>query len=154
MPNRFTKYWYKDEPSVARACLYNLRDADLRPGGKILRGQIVVGLCGYSVAEKDLDGFSGRAAEYLPNRCVQWYGSFLTCMALPDFPAGPSVGRKRSLLRHKQYVVAELPAAADIARGRKEGLHLLRSPDGRFLANLEIFTVPGRTPKYKRATLL
>ena len=142
----------KKHPELAAACLFNLREQDLGPGS-IQKGAITAGTAGFSIAEKDVPNFSVQTVDYQPNRCVRWYGSFLTCMTLPGLPMGSALRGKASL-RHKHYVVAEFVAAADIARAKREGLPLVQSSDGRTLANLELFSVPERTPAYRRSKLL
>src|SRR5215218_2953041 len=154
MPQLFQKYWYKDEPILKRAFLCNLRDADVRRGGAIRQGDILVGQCGFAAAELNAAGFAGRTVEYLPNRCVEWQGYYLTCMALDGLPAGSNLKGQRAALRHKHYVIAELPNAKATAHARSVGLPAITSHGGHSLVNLEIFTVPGRTPVYRRAKLL
>jgi hypothetical protein len=154
MPLHFSKYWYKDEPSIHKAGLRNTRDLDISVGGQIDQGQIVPGQCGFAVAEVNVPGFRAQSAQYLPNRCVEWHGHFLTCMALDGLPVGKQLKGIGTGLRHKQFVVAELPSQALIAYAKKIGLPILQSSEGRNLVNLEIYTVSGRTPPYSRATLL
>ncbi len=154
MSQIFEKYWYQDEPAVARAFLFNLRDDDLRAGGSVHEGDIVVGQCGFVAAETDVIGFRGTTISYSPNRCVEWQNHYLTCMALDDLPAGSTLRSKSSKLRHKHYVVAELSWVRLGAHARKIGLPVVHSDSGRLLVNLEIFTVPSRTPAYRRAKLL
>lgn len=151
MPKNFSIYWYQKETSVADACLFNLRDKDLRNGGQVSSGTILTGLCGFSVAENVVNGFSGLEVDYQPNRCVEWEGYFLTCMALPGLPTG-SIQSKG--LRHKHYVVAELRSASEIKHAKSIGLPTTVDAKGHQLVNLEIFTVPSRTPVSRRATLL
>ena len=154
MPKRFSDYWYNAEPLIHKAALFNLRDNDVAPGGKIAKGAITSGQCGYAVAEAEVPGYKTRTVEYLPNRCVLWHGFFLTCMALPGLPVGPvSIGQSGGL-RHRHYVVAEFTAPAAIAQARQLGLPLILTDDGRKVANVEVFHVPGKTPKCCKAKLL
>ena len=154
MPRLFQKYWYEDEAAIARAVLHNLRDDDIRPGGSIRKGQIVAGKCGFNVAEAAVRGFSGRTPKFKPNRQIEWQGFTLDCMALDGLPIGAAVKAGKSKLRHRHCVVAELTDPEQVATAKEIGLPILKSEDGRSLANLEVFTVPGRTPKFRRAKLL
>src|SRR5437588_855480 len=119
MPNLFSKYWYKDEPAIYQAGLFNLRDDDLSMGGQIYRREILLGKCGFCIAETTVHGYSARrAVKYLPNRCCLWRGFYLTCMALDELPTGPVSRGQSGGLRHKHYVVAEIssPAALNQAK--------------------------------------
>lgn len=156
MTRHFSIHWYNEEPAVARAFLYNLRDRDLRTSGRINRGEIVLGACGLHVAEKDVDGFSGTIVDYLPNRCCEWQGHFLTCMALKDLPIGPVPRGQSGGLRHRHCVVAELTSPASVGKAKALGLPIINSVGGRTLVNLEVasFGDKGRQAAYRRATLL
>lgn len=154
MPRLFRTYWYRTEPSVARAGLYNLRDDDLQFGGNIRAGEIIVGLCGFAIAEANVPKLTGRAVPYSPNRCVEWQGFYLTCMALANLPAQSFSRRMISSLRHRHYVVAELSSLASISRAKMLRLSFLRDDESRTLVNLELVRIPGRTPLYRYARLL
>ena len=155
MSKKFNKLWYQEETSIHNAVLFNLRDNDLVAGGLIQRGEIVLGQCGYAVAESAVPGFRGEVCEYQPNRCVDWHGHYLTCMALDALPAGSLLRKEgKQSLRHKHYVVAEMTSGSIIGQARKMGLPVIQSSNGQQLVNLEIFTVPGRTPECRRAKLL
>jgi hypothetical protein len=155
MCKNFTTYWYRDEPAVGSAGLFHLRDDDLRLGGGICRGEIFQGHCGFQVAERDVPGFRGRTVAYLPNRCCEWFGFYLTCMAHKGLPEGPVRRSQAGGLRHKQYVVAELSSPAALQRAREmEGMQVITAADGRKLVNLETATIPGKNPKHRKAQLL
>jgi hypothetical protein len=153
MPNRFSKYHYQ-KPAFKRAALSNLRDADVSPGGAINQGEILAGECGFFVAEAHVPDYRGTVLEYLPNRCCEWQGFFLTCMALDSLPAGPVPRGLAGGLRHRHCVVAEFVSRASATSAKAAGLPLIGTTDGRQVANLEIASIPGRQPAYRRARLL
>jgi hypothetical protein len=132
-----------------------LRDDDLVPGGQIHRGEILAGKCGYFVAETHVSGRSARRiVQYLPNRCCQWQGFYLTCMALPGLPTGPVPRGPSGGLRHRHCVVVEISSPAAFVQAKTLGLKVISATDGRRLANLEIASIPGRQPAFRRAQLL
>lgn len=154
MPKHFNKYLYHDH-AIGRAGLSNLRDDDLLPGGQIHRGEILAGKCGFFVAETNVSGWSGRGiVEYLPNRCCKWRGFYLTCMALDGLPIGPVSRGQSGGLRHRHCVVVEISSAAVFVEAKKFELPVISATNGRKLANLEIASIPGRQPVFRRAQLL
>lgn len=152
------------DSTIANADLYNCRDGDLLPGGNVHRGDLVAGKCGFAVAMTKVPNRhpSHPINRYLPNRCVEWEGFYLTCMALPGLPEGRQPRGPSGGLRHKHYVVAELtgPAikrAEHIIKTQPPSQGQLRffvTPDGKRLANLEIASIPGKKPGHRIATLL
>jgi len=150
----FNTSCYQKSQALRRACLFNLRDNDLHHGGSIRQGEIVAGRCGYVVAETNVPGFTGTVQPYWPNRCVLWREHFLTCMALPGLPTGPVPRGSAGGLRHQHYVVAEFADPAAITEAKKQGLPLVRSLEGRLLANVEIAIIPGKKNRYRAAQLL
>lgn len=153
MPRKFTLYHYH-KSAIHSANLFNLRDGDLRSGGGISKGDLTVGQCGYALAHADVCDCSVQTAKFLPNRCVEWQGFFLTCMALDGLPAGKRLRGTRASLRHRHYVVAELSGPRAIAKARSIGVMVIRSTDTRYLLNLEIYAVPQLTPPERWAKLL
>lgn len=154
MPRLFDTYWYKDVASVEKAALFNLRDLDLKPGGRIPKGSIMAGECGYAIAESNVNGYTGKIRKFKPNRRVEWRGHELRCMALEGLPIGAALQKGKSVLRHRHYVVAELQHPEALAEALACGLPIVQGEGSRQLANLEVFVVPSKTPVFRRARLL
>ena len=154
MPKLFETYWYKDVASVADAALFNLRNLDLQQGGIIPKGSIVLGMCGFAIAESDVNGYTGKIRKFKPNRRVEWRGYELPCMALEGLPIGAALQNGASILRHRHYGVAELENPEAAAEAVACGLPVVQGEGSRHFANMEVFVVPSRTPVFRRARLL
>jgi hypothetical protein len=154
MAKLFQTYWYNEQQAVRNAFLFNLRDDDLRSGGRVRRGEIVAGKCGYAIAEADVFGLSGRIVPFAPNRQCEWQGHILHCMALDGLPQGPVSRAHAGGLRHKHCVVVEFTSKKALEDARAAGLPVVHGTDGKTYANLEVAHIPQRQKRYRRATLL
>lgn len=127
-------YWYQEEPAVADAFLFNCRDNDLRRGGTIPSGSIILGVGGFVVAERTVAGLSGTVFPFRPTRRCEWKGHELNCMVHPQMPIS---ARTKAELRPYNYLVAELEADAQFTTAQGVKLPVVITPDGRRLVNLE-----------------
>ncbi|MEI7733300.1 MAG: hypothetical protein WCO56_27260, partial [Verrucomicrobiota bacterium] len=75
--------WYRTNPSVVTAFLYNCRELDLVDGPGIPAGAIVKGTHGYVVVEKMIPEVTANLVPFKPNAKCQWQEYQLSCMALP-----------------------------------------------------------------------
>lgn len=135
MAKKFEIYWYRKNPSVAKAFLYHCRDRDLRPGSGIPRGTLIQGVGGFAVAESDVPGLTGDSiSTFLPNRKCEWMGFTLLCMADPKAPIGKTTKKE---LRPYNNVIAALtePAAVEATA---LNIPVVTHADGTKLINLEI----------------
>jgi len=82
--------WYRTNPAVAAAFLYNCRKADLVPGNGIKAGTLVVGTQGIVKAEKDVPGVdAAKTVTFKPNCVIQQDGTQFDGMVLGN----PAQGR-------------------------------------------------------------
>src|SRR5712671_3336471 len=151
----FQTYWYNLDHQFRKAHLYNLRDSDAGIGGRIKRGDVVAGRCGYHIAEADVLWFCARSVVgFHPNRKCEWYGLQLECMSLSGLPKGPVPRGRAGGLRHRHCVVAELVTPVSLREAKRLNLPVIKISDGRYLANLEVASIPNRQGACRRARLL
>jgi len=153
MPKKHAIYWYRTQPSVKKAFLYNCRDRDLRDGDGITPGSIVQGVGGFVVAECAVPNLTGNLiSNFRPNRRCEWMGFTLQCMAHPEAPTGAATKQQ---LRPYNYIVAAVPDAAAMNHASTVGIPIESHPDGKELINLEIgsFEAQGKQSP-RRAKLL
>lgn len=137
---------YRTNQDVRDAKLFNCRSKDLKPGGCILKGEIVKGLHGFAVAECGVPDVSGvLTVPFVPNGRCQWSVWELECLYLPGSPKGKN-------LKGRNYIIAELTKEKMLKIAAEKGLNII-VVNGRKLVNLEIDRFAGQTVE-RRATLL
>jgi hypothetical protein len=139
-----------NEPEIANAFLYNLRDFDAQTGGQISKGDIAQGAIGYAVAESTVVGWTAKTVRFRSSRKCKWQGFELPCMVHLQTPRGKS---SYSKLRDFNYVVAAVINEQVASIAKKLHLPYLITSDGKPVFNLEIsrFQKQGHE---RRATLL
>lgn len=139
--------WYRTNPDVEAAFLYNCRRRDLVDGHGIPKGTIVEGKNGLVVAEAAVPKVTGKIVAFSPNRRCHWQDMELSCMTNPAAPAGQPVPRVFN------YIVAEAPDLETEKLSTRLGVPVMRVPGGKALMNLEIARFKNQG-KNRRATLI
>ncbi|MFT5470705.1 MAG: hypothetical protein ACI8UO_005836 [Verrucomicrobiales bacterium] len=130
-------YWYQESKAIAAAFLYNVRDGDLQVGGSIEKGEIIAGCIGFTVAERNVVGYSGRCVSFEPNRRCMWQGVELRCMAHPDIPGSVT---SKAQLRGFNYAVAELAGEEHVELAKQTNVPQVDTPSGSTVINIELTT--------------
>jgi hypothetical protein len=150
MAKKYLTYWYQEGPEFRAAYLYNVRDDDIRSGGRIEQGQIVQGAEGLVVAESTVIGHNGRIVEFQPNHRCKWKGFELPCMTLAP---GSQASAKAVRLGALNYAV--VPVTSDAVKATADSLKIpcIKHAQGTWLFNVELTRFSGQFAE-RRATLI
>ena len=150
MSKKFSTYWYQEGPEFKQACLYNLRDNDVREGGKIAKGAVVQGAVGFVAAECEVFGWTVKTVAFTANRRCVWQGFELPCMASAALPGGKATARQ---LHDSNYAVAAITSDEVKAIADSLKIPAVKTPGGVWVINVELARFE-RQGRGRRATLV
>lgn len=154
MPKKYSHYWYRTHPEVAKAFLYNCRDRDLCEGSGLPAGNIVQGSLGYVITESAVPNLAigptgSIISDFLPTHRCEWMEFTLPCMT-----TAPAATSKKEL-RQFNYIIAELVEIPAVEKAKSLNVPRIPNLRGKHLVNLEIATFQRQGWKSpRRATLL